>query len=63
MAVKFKKGDEIQQVITTQIKGVVTGFHADPETGELQFLVEWKDSEGASASRYFNENQIELLAE
>ena len=59
MAVKFKKGDNVEQIITTQIKGVVTGFHADPETGELQFLVEYSNENGEPASRYFNEDQIE----
>lgn len=63
MAVKFKKGEDIQQVITTQIKGVVTGFHADPETGELQFLVEYINAQGEPSSRYFTEEQIEPLAE
>ena len=63
MAVKFKKGEAIQQVITSQIKGTVAGFHVDPETGELQFLVEYTNENGEPASRYFNEDQIEPLAE
>ena len=56
---KFSKGLEVQQVVAT-IKGTVTGYAVDQETGDLQVLVTWTDEEGEH-SRYFTEDQLEAV--
>lgn len=53
---KFKKGDQVQQLITP-IVGEVSGFQVDQETGELQIAVSWKDDTGEH-TRYFREGEI-----
>lgn len=52
----FKKGDTVTQIVAP-ISGEVTGFQVDQETGTLQVLVSWSDSDG-DHSRYFNQDDI-----
>lgn len=56
---KFSKGTEVEQIVSP-IKGVVSGYDVDQETGDLQVLVTWTDEEGEH-SRYFTEDQIQAL--
>jgi hypothetical protein len=56
---KFKKDEEVVQIMPAPISGRVAGFHADQTTGDLQLLVVWKDENGDEQSRYFTEEQLE----
>lgn len=56
----FKKGDAVRQVMPAPIEGVVAGFHADQETGELQVCVEFQEA-GETRVRYFDVEQIEAV--
>ena len=61
MAQKFKARDKVRQIVTAPITGEVAKFAFSEETGEIQFLVAWKDDAGVVHSRYFGEDQIELV--
>lgn len=56
---KFKKGDQVAQVITP-VRGEVIGFQVDQETGDLQVAVTWPD-DGGMHTRYFKEDEIALI--
>lgn len=56
----FKKGDVVRQVLPAPIEGIVTGFHADQDTGALQIAVEYHDGE-STRLRYFDAEQIEAI--
>lgn len=57
---KFSKGLEVQQLVAP-IKGTVSGYAVDQETGDLQVLVTWTDEEGEH-SRYFTEDQLQAIS-
>jgi hypothetical protein len=51
------KGTRIIQVVTP-IKGVVTDYEVDKETGEVQYKVEYEDEHGEKHQRYFKEHHF-----
>jgi len=57
----IKKGDTVQQIVPT-IKGTVTAFQIDQESGERLLLVEYQGADGVIGSRYFKETEVELVA-
>ena len=57
----IKKGTQVRQVIKP-IEGVVAGFQVDGETGEVQYLVEWKTEGGDVQSKYFKDDDIDLMS-
>jgi len=59
MASAFKKGDPVRQITPAPVVGTVAAFSVDQETGDVQYLVEWMDADGATQSRYFNDEQLE----
>jgi len=59
MASAFKKGDAVRQITPAPVTGNVAAFSVDQETGDVQYLVEWLDADGATQSRYFNDEQLE----
>jgi hypothetical protein len=61
MATKFKKDEQVRQIMPAPIVGAVGRFHFSPETGEMQYEVSWKDAEGVEHRRVFNEDQIEAV--
>lgn len=60
MAVKFKVGDPVQQIITP-IQGEVIDYQLNKDTGEISYLIEYTNEQGETASRHFDENQIEKV--
>ena len=56
----IKKGTQVRQVIKP-IEGVVAGFQVDGETGEVQYLVEWKTEEGDVQGKYFKDDEVEVV--
>lgn len=58
---KFTKGQEVVQVVTP-IKGVVTGFQVDQETGDLLVKVEWTNADGSTGERFFKADEITSVA-
>ena len=57
----FKKGDKVAQIVPI-IRGEITGFRIDENTGDRLVGVSWQTDDGEQ-SRYFNESDIELDAE
>lgn len=55
----FKKGDNVAQIVAAPITGQVQGFSVDQETGAVQILVGWTDSDGNVHTRYFNDDEIQ----
>jgi hypothetical protein len=60
--IKFKVGTSVQQVITP-IQGEVVDYQLNKDTGEISYLVEYKNEQGETASRHFDESQIKELVE
>lgn len=60
MALKFKRGDIVRQVVP-----VITGRVADHVIidGDVQYVVDYADAEGNLVSRPFTEVQLELRPE
>lgn len=58
---KIKKGDVVRQVLPAPIEGVVERFEANPDTGEMQVLVVWPDTDGDGVpqSRFFKLEDVE----
>jgi hypothetical protein len=56
MATTFKKGDVVK-VVATIPQGPVKAMRMD-EDGNVQYLVEWTDSEGVKQERWFDEVQL-----
>jgi hypothetical protein len=54
---KFKKGDEVVQVIKP-IQGVVDGFQVDQETGSLLVHISWTDEDGGEHGKFFTEEDL-----
>lgn len=58
MALKFKSGDSVRQVVKPVV-GSVTRFAFNQETGEITYFVSWTDENGNANERAFSESEIE----
>ena len=56
MALAFKKGDSVRQVVPA-VQGIVTGMQIIGD--EVQYLVQWTGLDGETVERAFTETQIE----
>ena len=56
----FKKGDVVRQVVPV-IEGTVDSYQVDQETGELQLLVVWTDTNGEPQGKYFKAEELEAV--
>ena len=63
MASPFKKGDIVRQIMPAPVVGTVESVTIDPDTGDRLFHVVGPDIDGDGhvESRYFTEEQIELV--
>lgn len=61
MAVKFKSGTEVKQVMPAPIQGNVVRFVFDETSGDINYIVGWTDEEGTH-ERSFTEDQIEAVS-
>lgn len=59
MALKFKSGDDVRQIIHP-IEGKIVGKAIVDD--DVQYLVEWTDKDGERCQRYFREEEIEGVA-
>lgn len=61
----FPKGTLVRQILPAPIVGTVEKYDVDQETGKVQVLVSWPDSngDGVPESRYFNIDQVEAVDE
>lgn len=61
----FPKGTLVRQIMPAPIVGTVEKYDVDQETGKVQVLVSWPDSngDGVPESRYFNIDQVEAVDE
>lgn len=58
MSSKFKKGDQVVQVIPAAIVGTVAGFSLCQETGDVSVAVEYTDAEGVVHLRHFKQSEV-----
>ena len=56
----IKKGDIVRQKVEV-VTGKVASFSVDQESGDLQFLVEWEDTDGNIHSKYFKADEVDVL--
>jgi uncharacterized protein YodC (DUF2158 family) len=56
MAAKFKRGDVVALTVVVPT-GPVQSLRMD-EDGNVQYLVEWTDSDGVTQQRWFDEAQL-----
>lgn len=63
MSCKFKKGDQVTQILPTPIVGKVSGFDLCQETGEVTVKVEYADPDGSIHVRNFKQTEIEAELE
>lgn len=61
MAVKFKNGDKVRQVMPAPIEGEVVRFVFDETTGEISYVVLATDVEGIH-ERVFKAEDLEASA-
>lgn len=54
------KGTVVRQVVPV-VTGTVAGYAVDGESGKVQVLVEWTCDEGHVHSRYFTEDEVEVV--
>lgn len=54
----FTNGQSVTQVLPTPITGTVTAFGFDPATGTVTVLVSYKDAEGNTQQRYFQQSEL-----
>ena len=59
MAVKFQKGEAVRQVVPAPVAGVIDSFKFDEASGDVKYIVTWKDADGVVCTRSFDEDQIE----
>ena len=59
MAASFKIGQEVQ-LITVIPEGPIVQLSVDQE-GNITYLVAYKDSDGESQSRWFNEDELRVV--
>ena len=58
MAIKFKIGTAVQQVVVPHVGVVTDAIIID---GEVHFRVDMTDADGQVRARFFNEDQIEAV--
>jgi len=56
MAASFKLGQVVKLVQTTPV-GPVKQLAVD-QSGNISYLIEWKDSEGKAQQRWFKESEL-----
>jgi len=56
MATAFKKGDVVK-LTNVMPQGPVLALRMD-DSGVIQYLVEWTDTNGATQQRWFDEDQL-----
>jgi uncharacterized protein YodC (DUF2158 family) len=59
MATQFKKGDAVRVKMVVP-EGPVQKMRMDEDTGDVLYLIEWTDIDGASQSRWFKEGDLQL---
>jgi hypothetical protein len=59
MAIKFKTGAQVKQILPAPITGVVQ--EATIAGDEVVYKVGWTSPDGHEESRFFNEDQIEAV--
>jgi hypothetical protein len=57
----MKRGDQVKQILPAAVEGVVAGFALDQETGKVIALVESTDPDGTVHSRYFSQDDLEVI--
>jgi hypothetical protein len=57
MALAFKKGTPVKQVVEAPLEGVITAITLDETSGEATYLVETEDGH----ARWFSEKEIETV--
>ena len=56
MATKFVKGQEVKVIVVVP-QGPVQALRMD-EDGNISYLVQWVDADGATQQRWFAEDQL-----
>ena len=58
MALKFKKGDSVRQLVP-----VITGTIVEQNItdNEVAYKVEWQNAQGETESRWFKESELEAV--
>ena len=59
--VAFVQGQAVTQILPAPIQGVVESFAFDPKTANITVLVSYKDAEGNTQQRYFNQSELEVV--
>lgn len=59
MAIKFKNGTTVQQVMPAPVVGTVSRFVFDETSGEISYVVSSTDAEGVVHERVFAEDSIQ----
>lgn len=59
MALKFKSGDDVVQVMPAPITGKVVRFVFDESSGEISYVVASTDPDGTVHERVFKEADIQ----
>lgn len=60
MALQFKAGDVVRQIMPEPVDGVIARFVFDETSGDISYIVENTDVDGNIHSRSFSESQIAL---
>lgn len=58
MALKFKKGDPVRQLVPV-IEGTIVEQNITDD--EVAYKVEWTDAAGDTSSRWFKESELEAV--
>jgi hypothetical protein len=61
MAVKFKNGDKVRQILPAPVEGDVVRFVFDETTGEISYVVRTVDADGEH-ERVFKAEDLEISA-
>jgi hypothetical protein len=59
MALKFKNGDSVTQVLPAAVTGTVARFVFDQTSGEISYIVASTDADGVVHERVFAEAALE----
>ena len=54
----FTKDQKVSQILPAPITGTVLGFGFDPNTGDVNVLVGYTDSDGSEQQRYFQQSEL-----
>lgn len=60
MAIKFKTGEQVTQVLPLPIKGVVSRYVFNENTGEITYVISSLNESGAPQERIFREEELKL---